>query len=561
MLSPEQIAELRGEAGLSPTPPEQGTESILAARRSALGIPEVSEPKPSFISSLTGKAPDSTPGITAAMGGGSTGKNIASHVTEAFKHPIETTKGVLKGIPGQSAEITKGFEAFGKGALEMAGADTTGMGLDYAPLEEMTTPSNVAQETGYIGAGFIPAEKLVTATKPIVAEAVPVIKKGTEMLKSTLGKMKPSMGIKTDEEIMATTADKLSKLTSEQRARWSKLHTSKISELDTAEKEAAKLTKETATKEAKTKIASLKEEAKALDYEFTQKTVEEAQSLKPKVLEAMRKNSDEYRKLVDAEINPVRETYVDDDSIIASIKNKFPSDPYSPDPYKADRLIKEMGLTEGSTRKVGELYDAVKAEKASMSSGGRTGSKVFSSSDMNTTDKISVLSDALKENGVDLKNANEFWKNYAPMRDLIVKRINPFKHEGAESGAFNTFTNMVKNSLAKPDAKNANFIKATEDMLGVKIGNPETRAAFEKLSANQKKIIAAAVEKEAKIEAAEAAKIASGKTTLTAKKGVEASMSTAAQQVERKKRIVGTIGALIGTAGGGTVLYNQLFGH
>jgi len=400
------------------------------------------------------------------------------------------------------------------------------------------------------------AAELASLVRPAVAitKATPgVIRKGINAIKD--------IGIKSDAEILSTSPDKLGKLTAEQRARWSKLNTDKITELDTAEKQAANVAKDVATKEAKTKITALKEEAKQLDYDFTTKTIEEAQSLKPKVLEAMRKNSDEYRKLVDAEINPVRETYVNDSSIMQSIRNRFPSDPYSPDPYKADRIIKEMGLQEGSTRKVGELYDALKGEKAAISTGGKTGNKVFTSSDMDRTDKISALSDALKENGVDLKNANEFWKNYAPMRDKIVKNINPFKPEGAESGSFNTFTTMVKNSLAKPDAKNANFIKATEDMLGVKIGNPQTRAAFEKLSAKQKEIIATAVEKEAKIEAAEAAKLASANKASIGKKAVETNMSDAAQRVARKKRIVQTIGAVIGTAGGGTVLYNQIFGH
>lgn len=487
---------------------------------------------------------------------------IKSRTNAVVEHPGEAAKGFVKRA-GRTAVDTaelmgKGFKAAGV----PEGTFVTPSEADIANANERLT-ANTEAEKG--GGNLEAAAELASLGKDIavggaklIGNVTPKILEGSaNIVKGGINAIK-NIGVKTDEEILATSADKLAKLTSEQRARWSKLHSDKIAELDNVEKQAAELVKDTAIKEAKTKITALKDEAKQLDYDFTTKTIEEAQSLKPKVLEAMRKNSDEYRKLVDAEINPVRETYVNDDSIMQSIRNRFPSDPYSPDPYKADRIIKEMGLKEGSTRKVGELYDALKGEKAAISTSGKTGNKVFTSSDMDRTDKISALSDALKENGVDLKNANEFWKNYAPMRDKIVKNINPFKPEGAESGSFNTFTNMVKNSLAKPDAKNANFIKATEDMLGVKIGNPETRAAFEKLSAKQKEIIAIAAEKEAKIEAAEAAKLASKNVAGEAKRGVESQMSLANQKaasIKRRNDFIKYIAGIIGVGGiTGTVL-------
>ena len=475
---------------------------------------------------------------------------VKSRASAAYNDPSGTAKGFVKGAARTAVDTAefmgKGFEALGV----PEGTFITPTDEQYAKADEKFAANTEAEKAG---GNLETAAEFASLVRPAVA----VAKNVPGLVRGGLNALK-NIGVKTDEEILATTADKLAKLTTEQRARWSKLHTDKIAELDTVEKQAAELAKDTATKEAKTKITALKDEAKQLDYDFTTKTIEEAQSLKPKVLDAMRKNSDEYRKLVDAEIAPVRETYVSDDSIMQSIRNRFPSDPYSPDPYKADRIIKEMGLKEGSTRKVGELYDALKGEKAAISSGGKTGNKVFTSSDMDRTDKISALSDALKENGVDLKNANEFWKNYAPMRDKIVKNINPFKPEGAESGSFNTFTNMVKNSLAKPDAKNANFIKATEDMLGVKIGNPQTRAAFEKLSAKQKEIIATAAEKEAKIEAAEAAKLASKNVAGEAKKGVETQMSLANQKaasIKRRNDFIKYISTVVGAGGAGALIF------
>ena len=68
--------------------------------------------------------------------------------------------------------------------------NTEGIGLDYGPVEELTAPSNKAQETGYVGAGFLPAEKLVSASKPIVKPVVegvekmvsPIVKAGEDYL-------------------------------------------------------------------------------------------------------------------------------------------------------------------------------------------------------------------------------------------------------------------------------------------------------------------------------------------------------------------------------------------
>lgn len=135
------------------------------------------EQKPaSFMDSLTGKAPDTNPDVTSAMGGGEFGQNIASHVSEAVKHPLETAKGIIKGVPGAAADITKLIDT---GISKVTGQD--GTMLDYGPIEELTAPSNTAQETGSFIGSMLPVERGLTASKPLVEMGTKYLeKKGAE---------------------------------------------------------------------------------------------------------------------------------------------------------------------------------------------------------------------------------------------------------------------------------------------------------------------------------------------------------------------------------------------
>jgi len=400
-------------------------------------------------------------------------------------------------------------------------------------------------------ASILPVGKGVQiGTKKIAESAL-----GQATKKTTTGAVEKTVGLvtkplkgafkgKTTKEILSTPANKLKTLSADDRKVFFDTQRANIdithSDLETK-----------IANEAKVATEKLKSETQKLVNNVDRASIEEAQALKPKVIESMRKNSDTYRKLVDSEINPLRETYVNDSDIIKSIKNKFPSDPYSPDPYKADRLIGEMNLKEGRTRKIGELYDDVKAEKAQISSGGKTGRKVFTASDMNTTDRISVLSDALKENGVDLKVANKFWSNYAPLRDKIIKNVQPFTPKGAETGQFTTFTKTIQKSVKGIDEGNKNFINATEDLLGTKIGSPELKDALSKLDDNAKQQLAIKIDADAKILESKLKKELANKTIDAAEFEIKRQAQTRTNVINAIKWITGiaTTAGIIKTTG------------
>lgn len=154
-LSQQEIQEMEQVTGLKYSSPSD-TSNIGRTRADEIRA-MAPAPTPSFTDILQGK--NGAP-VTD-------GSKIVNHITESVKHPVETLKGVVKGAVGIPAEITKAVESVGKGAMNLAGIDTSNMGMDYNPVEEMTAPSNPAQETGRFIAGLLPVERAVTASKPI----------------------------------------------------------------------------------------------------------------------------------------------------------------------------------------------------------------------------------------------------------------------------------------------------------------------------------------------------------------------------------------------------------
>lgn len=116
-------------------------------------------------------------GLTQYMPKPTVMDTVKDYATEAVTNPVETLKGVAKGVPGNAAKLTKLVEMPGK-AITEAIANVTGaqplQGLDYSAVEQLTAPSNKAQEVGYVAGGALPVERAVGG-----AEATFNILKGT----------------------------------------------------------------------------------------------------------------------------------------------------------------------------------------------------------------------------------------------------------------------------------------------------------------------------------------------------------------------------------------------
>ncbi len=247
------------------------------------------------------------------------------------------------------------------------------------------------------------------------------------------------------------------------------------------------------------KIADLQAKNVALDQQVTRATVNEAQALKPKLVASLKENSQAFNQIYTKEMAPFKDVPVSHDNLMADIRaNNIDN------PQKGEALINNLGLKKGGNTTLGELTDQMKGLKQDLSSAARKGTKVFSQADMQTNDSIHALSSYLKKNGVDLTQSNKFWSQYAPMRDKLVSAIQPFKPIGSESGTFNTFVNTIRSTAEGTNVKGENFVKATEKLLGEKIGNPETRAALANLDAGQVAEKVAKLESDTKLQSLQA---------------------------------------------------------
>lgn len=183
-LTPEKIKAMEAATGMKyNSPSATGDINQVASKSRADEIRAMASKSKNatFVDTLMGKI--AQPKSATSFQGAEVAQPLVTQ-------PEEVAKGVVKGVPGQAAQVTKFLDETGKSIMGAVGLDTAGTGLDYTDVEELTAPSNEAQELGYQGAAFIPAERAMTAAKPLVKPVVeaagkvvePVIKAGEEYL-------------------------------------------------------------------------------------------------------------------------------------------------------------------------------------------------------------------------------------------------------------------------------------------------------------------------------------------------------------------------------------------
>jgi len=143
---------------------------------------------------------------------------VADYGREAIMNPIETAKGVIKGIPGQAASLTKLVEAPGKyitGKVAEATGTQAPQGLDFTAVEELTAPSNKAQQAGYTASALLPVGKAVGVAKTGIEAVAPVVaksvSKATKPLANIANKGVESVKATADEALFAPTAEEATK--------------------------------------------------------------------------------------------------------------------------------------------------------------------------------------------------------------------------------------------------------------------------------------------------------------------------------------------------------------
>lgn len=301
---------------------------------------------------------------------------------------------------------------------------------------------------------------------------------------------------KTAEQIAQVAEKDVAKLSTKEQAEWYKqksLETKKTAEDLTLK---AKEVSEQATKEVKTEI-----------NDFNQKigtaSRETAIDLKPKAQQVMKDASNEYIKLTGeaADGSPALTKTISHEDLGSKIDNKFEYNPEIATALKNDLGIKvpepkigEDGLAIIETNPKVEtvtnqqILDKAREIMQRVSKTARTGGKVYSPAEYEAMKQYSFLMETLGENGVDMKAANQFWKNYVPVRERIVREIKPF--DDTDVGKI-PFTSTVQNAEAvaktakqvasKLDAQN--FIAELESRMGLEKGTigSDVREAIEGL--------------------------------------------------------------------------------
>lgn len=553
----------------------------------------------SFTQVLAGDyTPTSKDEQIANMQGAPVAQNIAEHISEGVKHPVETLKGFIKGIPGNAAQVTKLAELPGKVVMNTL-ADATGLerpqGLDFAPVEELTAPSNTAQETGYFGAGIVPAEKAITASKPLVKAGVEALSgvskgiaeaEGTQALKAVANKVKgtvgktPEIGLsKTPDEILATPSSEAHKLNSAERAFYKDAQKEKLSKQfekskTMTEKEykakqdqidaeynavEAKTKSELASKVAQSEkeIADINKEIETVAYN---KTIE----LKPKARQVFTNQSNMYKQLIEEDLAPFKNTPVTAQEISDVIKNALPDDP-----AMAEKLLAQAG----KSKNVGELYESIKGVKSGISKGGKSGRTVLTREDMQRDDVAAGLSELLKEKGVDLSRANDFWKQWKPIQQKINLKLKPYDFADMETKTFSEILKKSGNNIY-----DENFIKEFENVLGEPI-TTETKAVLSKLSDAEAKKFATQLDAENALSEAKLAKkykleTASGEKTASLE-SIKSAEELAKEQLkqdqfmierlamrkENIRKVLKAIGYTIGAPAVGIPVYQAVSGN
>ena len=309
--------------------------------------------------------------------------------------------------------------------------------------------------------------------------------------------------LKSKNEVLATPENKVHTLSSAERKAWFENKQEQI----TSQSEAVSQRVKQNLKLAAEKSA---QEAEALQRELAVTSRDKVIELRPKIIKAMGEQSKVYRSLVDEAMAGKENIPIKTDDLKGFIDSRF-----AEDPARAAQIKAKLGLTEQvnplsgkqfgeniptklkSQTTLGEVYAQTKSLKQDLSA-----SKVFTAEDKMTDDAIHILSDYMKNNGVDLAEANQFWSKYAPVRDELVSKANPFNQAGTKTkGLADT---LIKVSQGK-DVNSENFIKETEKILGESI-TKETKTVIKKMDANEKVSLTNKIDAEIKLAENEALK-------------------------------------------------------
>ncbi len=379
-----------------------------------------------------------------------------------------------------------------------------------------------------VKAGTDLGEKVVAGGKKVNDFVTNTTKGAEDTVGNAADILKEKIGGKTKADILATPEEDVHKLSKPERDFYYKSQTEQVNQ-----KAADVETKVKENLKAKTD-ASLKQ-IQDLNTEVEKTAYNKTLELKPKAVKAFGEQSRAYRALREEDMAPFKDTTLSHSEVSNALDKTFPDNPEIAQAMKA-----KLGLdteTPGWTNMtIGDLDAKMTELKGDLGSAAKKGNRVYTPEELNTDRALQGMNNLLKEKGVDLSRSNQFWREWAPLRDKIINKLKPFDVGGYET---KTFSNIIKNSAQEGgDIHNEKFISAIEDTLGQSI-TKETKSALQKVTDVEKQQIADKIDAEMKIQEAQLEKERATKK-----------LSDQQFETERKALQRGVLKKILYTAGG-----------
>ena len=241
----------------------------------------------------------------------------------------------------------------------------------------------------------------------------------------------------TDKEILATAPEAVSKLTPREQSYYYKNQSQTLTQQ-------AKVATEQAAKTAQESLAKTEANIREFNQKAATTIGDKAVELKQPAQQLMKDSSKEYTTLSGeaAENSPNLSKTLTHEDLSSKIDDKFKDvvtdsgQVVQDNSAIRDSLKKDLGLkptAEGAKAPEmtnQEVLDKARGIMQEVSKSARGGNKVYSMAENQAMNKYKFLMDTLSENGVDMSEANKFWKQWAPVRDRIVREIKPFDEIG-----------------------------------------------------------------------------------------------------------------------------------
>ena len=245
--------------------------------------------------------------------------------------------------------------------------------------------------------------------------------------------------------------------------------------------ETEKLTQEKAATETKfaEDTKNLKDQMVEANKNVGKIAAEKTEAVKTEAAQVYTDMSGIYKSKVDEALQKAEASGFKKDIPIEDINAQIDSHLESDNLGLSQKIKEDLIPNESGTVSTEQILAKAKEYMKQISKTSLGGSRTFTASEYEQMQKYSTLMKVLEENGVDLKEANAFWKKWATVRKIITTEIRPFNVTGEAKTSFGktlitatkkTTTGTMEEAQIQARAKISAIESAFEESRGLKPG-------------------------------------------------------------------------------------------